>query len=93
MNAVLTDLNSTASARVLPLDSDQLAHRVPAAIADRPAAKTTTLLYAVARTGARRAAGIGRVVRRASLVGALCFIAAVILGFILDRRPHSQRRV
>src|SRR5882757_3248587 len=44
MNAVLTDLNSTASARVLPLDSDQLAHRVPAAIADRPAAKTTTLL-------------------------------------------------
>jgi hypothetical protein len=41
MNAVLTDLNSTASARVTPLDSDQLAHRVPAAFADRPADKTS----------------------------------------------------
>jgi len=42
MNAVLTDLNSTASARVLPLDPVQLAHRVPAAFADRPAAKTSS---------------------------------------------------
>ena len=42
MNAVLTDLNSTASARVLPLDANQLAHRVPAAFADRPAARTSS---------------------------------------------------
>jgi len=41
MNAVLTDLNSTASARVIPLDPAQLAHRVPAAFADRPAARTS----------------------------------------------------
>jgi hypothetical protein len=42
MNTVLTDLNSTASARVLPLEPGQLAHRVPAAFADRPAAKTSS---------------------------------------------------
>ncbi len=42
MNAVLTDLNSTASARVLPLDAYQLSHRAPAAFADRPAGKTSS---------------------------------------------------
>ena len=42
MNAVLTDLHSTASARILPLDASQLAHRVPAAFADRPADKTSS---------------------------------------------------
>jgi len=42
MNAVLTDLNPTASARVISLDPAQLAHRVPAAFADRPAAKTSS---------------------------------------------------
>jgi len=41
MNTVLTDLNSTASARVLPLEPGQLAHRVPAAFADRPASNTS----------------------------------------------------
>jgi Domain of unknown function (DUF932) len=41
MSAILTDFNSTASARILPLDATQLAHRVPAAFADRPADKTS----------------------------------------------------
>ena len=42
MNAVLTDLASTASALVIPLDADQLAHRAPAAFADHPADKTSS---------------------------------------------------
>ena len=42
MNAVLSDLNSTALARVLPLDVNQLAHRAPAAFADHPAGKTSS---------------------------------------------------
>jgi hypothetical protein len=47
-----------------------------------------TLPYAVELGSSWLAAGIGRVVRRALLMGALYFTAADIFGFILDRRPH-----
>jgi hypothetical protein len=41
MSAVLANFNSTATARILPLDASQLAHRAPAAFADHPAEKTS----------------------------------------------------
>ena len=51
MNAVLTDLNSTASSHVSCLSAGQLAHRVPAAFADH-AAGTTSSRYVFLSTKA-----------------------------------------